>query len=245
MTLTSPACEGTSTCCRGAAAREDLTHALRVKPSLTYVADLLKKLDANERTTSIEPPGRTDPGVPSKSLTYARTLDDAVAAIRNQRTAEASELLDQLIRLDGDRSEAWSLKGALALNVADNVSAAHEHYENALARGGTIYFRVAHDHGQDQLPCIGSMAISPAGVSYSAEGGHRFDWPYAQVAEVDLNKLYGVLIGMFHVRVQADRRSATFNFAAMRNSDDRIVERRVDAQMLAGFINRLRQAGPR
>ena len=80
---------------------------------------------------------------------------------------------------------------------------------------------------------------------YAAEGGHRFEWPYAQVVEADLNKLYGVLIGMFHVRMQVDRRSAVFNFAAMRFSDERVVERTTDAQMVVGFINRLRQGAPR
>jgi len=228
---------------RRAAAREDLTHAIRRKPALTYVSDLLKKLDANEPAAgTIESPGPTT-GAPSQSLGYARTLDDAVTAIRNQRTAEANELLDQLIRMNADRSEAWSLKGTLALSVGGNLAAAHENFENALARGGTIYFPVAHDHGNEQPPCFGSLAINRASLGYSSEGGHRYDWRYADVAEADMNKLYGVLLGMFHVRAQADRRTVSYNFAAMRYGDPRVVERTADAQMIVGFINRLRQAG--
>ncbi len=230
---------------RRAAAREDLSRALRLKPTLTYASDLLKKLDAGERPTGIDPTNRAgggSAGGTSPALTYARMLDDTRTAIGNKRAAEANELLNQLIRLDPGRSEAWTIKGALALD-SDNLSAAHEYYENALARGGTVVFRVAHDHGQDQVPCIGTMSISPTGVLYSSDGGHRFDWPYSQIAEADLNKLYGVLIGEFHLRVQVDRRSGSFNFAAMRFSDDRIVERKADAEMLTGFINRLRQAG--
>ena len=230
---------------RRAAAREDLTHALRLKPAVSHAEDLLKRLDADARLPATEPPARTTPAAPTGGLTYARTLDDAVAAIRNQRNAEAGELLDQLVRLDPARSEAWSLKGALALNVGDNVTAAHEHYEHALARGGTVYFRVAHDHGQDLPPCIGSLALSTTGIMYSSDGGHRFEWPYVQVTEAEMNKFYGVLIGMFHLRVQAAGRGATFNFAAMRLSDQQVVERRLDAELVVGFINRLRQATPR
>jgi tetratricopeptide (TPR) repeat protein len=227
---------------RRAAAREDLNRALQLKPSLTYISDLLKKLDAGEKPTTIETTNKTAPAGASPALAYARTLDDAKAAIGRQRNAEANELLNQLIRIDPARSEAWSIKGALALNAEDNPAAAHEYYENALARGGNVVFRVAHDHGQDQAPCFGSMSVSPAGVSYSSDGGHRFNWPYAQIAEADLNKLYGMLIGMFHLRVQVDRRSLSYNFAAMRFSDDRVVERKADAELLTGFINRLRQA---
>jgi tetratricopeptide (TPR) repeat protein len=227
---------------RRAAAREDLTHAQRLKPSLTYISGLLQQLDAGEKPTSIEPSNRSTPGDASAGLSYARTLDDARAAIGNGRTAEANELLNQLIRLDPKRSEAWSIKGALALNTEDNLAAAHEYYENALARGGSVVFRVAHDHGQDQLPCVGTLSVSPGGVSYSSDGAHRFEWPHAQIAEADLNRLYGVLVGMFHLRVQVGGRSTSYNFAAMRFGDDRVVERKADAELLTGFINRLRQA---
>ena len=227
---------------RRAAAREDLTHAQRLKPSLTYVSDLLKQLDAGEKPTSIEASNRSASGGTSAGLNYARTLDDARAAIGNGRSAEANELLNELIRLDPKRSEAWSIKGALALNTENNLAAAHEYYENALARGGSVVFRVAHDHGQDQLPCVGTLSVSPGGVLYSSDGGHRFEWPHAQIAEADLNKLYGVLVGMFHLRVQAGTRSTSYNFAAMRFGDDRVVERKADAELLTGLINRLRQA---
>ena len=234
---------------RNQAAKDDLSFAMRLDPNVRFAAELLKRLE-------LPPPGATAGGsaggggtraVGSNgvSLQYARLLDDTAAALRAQRMSEASELLDQMIRLDGNRSEAWSLKGTLAMNTFDNLVSAHENFENALSRGGTILFRVGHDHGTEQTPCFGMLGLSPAGVTYSGETGHQFNWPLEAITEAGMNGFYGVLLGMFHIRAQAAGRPSTFNFAVVRNTDAQVVNRRPDAEMLVGFINRLRQARPR
>ena len=231
---------------RNQAAKDDLSFALRLNPNVRFAAELLKRLEPAPGPTAGG--GAGGGGAPAVSggvsLQYARLLDDTAAAFRAQRTSEASELLDQMIRLDANRSEAWSLKGTLAMNF-DNLPSAHENFENALSRGGAIFFRVGHDHGGDQMPCFGVLELSPAGVTYSGEAGHRFNWPLAVISEAALNDFYGVLLGMFHIRAQAAGRPSTFNFAVVRNTDAQVVNRRPDAEMLVGFINRLRQARPR
>ena len=96
----------------------------------------------------------------------------------------------------------------------------------------------------DQQPCLGVLTITGASAAYAGDtGGHRFNWPYATIQEAAINQVYGSAFGMFHIKSQPPgSRSETYNFAAMRRWDQQIVNRRPDAEMLLGFINRLRSA---
>jgi regulator of sirC expression with transglutaminase-like and TPR domain len=225
------------------AARADLGYALRLRPGQKEWTEFLQRLPAANSSSGAGPStGGTTNSPPPPAGGYARLLDDAVAAMRAQRTAEAGELVDQMIRLDASRSEGWSLRGSLAMNAFDNLPTAYEAYENALARGGAIYFRLAHDHGMDQQPCTGMLTITSTSASYAGDtGGHRFNWPYATIQEAAINDFYGSALGMFHIKSQAQgSRSVTYNFVAIRLWDQQIVNRRPDAEMLLGFINRQR-----
>ena len=123
----------------------------------------------------------------------------------------------------------------------DNLTAAYESFENALARGGDASFRLAHDHGPDQQPCFGVLSIAQGNVSFNGEtGGHQFRWPYATIREAAINEFYGSAIGMFHIKAQGGDGTKTFNFAVVRPADRQIVNRRPDAEMLLGFVNRRR-----
>ncbi len=224
------------------AAKEDLAYALRLRPGQTEWTAWLQRLETANPSRPTGGGGGTSPPPPTGG--YTRLVDDALAAIRAQRTAEASELVDQMIRLDASRSEGWSLRGSLAMNAFDNLPTAYEAYENALARGGAIYFRLAHDHGPEQQPCLGALTITGAAASYAGDtGGHRYTWPYASIQEAAINGFYGSAFGMFHIKSQPPGgRSETYNFAVVRQSDQQFVNRRPDAEMLLGFINRQRAA---
>jgi tetratricopeptide (TPR) repeat protein len=229
------------------AAKADLSYALRLRPGQKDWQTLLQRLEAEGPSTAGSVGVSTPSGpasAPPPAGGYARLVDDALAAVRAQRTAEATELVDQMIRLDASRSEAWTLRGSLAINAFGNLSAAYEAYENALARGGPAYFRLAHDHGMDQQPCLGTLTITRALVEYEGDtGGHRYQWPYTAIQEAAINEFYGSALGMFHIKAQAPGgRSQTFNFASIRASDQQIINRRPDAEMLLGFINRQRVA---
>jgi tetratricopeptide (TPR) repeat protein len=229
------------------AAKADLNYALRLRPGHKEWTAFLQRIEASNPSSG-KGAGASTAGAPVSPPPppggYARLVDDAVAAIRAQRATEASELVDQMIRLDASRSEGWSLRGSLAMHAFDNLPAAYEAYENALARGGAIYFRLAHDHGPDQQSCVGTLTITGASAEYAGDtGGHRFNWPYATIQEAAINQVYGSAVGMFHIKSQAPgTRSQTYNLSVIRQSDQQIVNRRPDAEMLLGFINRQRAA---
>ena len=232
------------------AAKADLSYALRLRPGHKEWTAFLQRIEASNPSSG-KGAGASTAGAPASAPPppggYARLVDDAVAAVRAQRTAEASELVDQMIRLDASRSEGWSLRGSLAMHQFDNLPAAYEAYENALARGGAIYFRLAHDHGPEQPRCLGTLTITGAYAEYAGDtGGHRFNWPHATIQEAAINQVYGSALGMFHIKSQPPgTRSQTFNFFVIRQSDQQIVNRRPDAEMLLGFINRQRAAPQR
>ena len=152
-----------------------------------------------------------------------------------------------MIRLDASRSEGRTLRGSMAMNAFDNLPAAYEAFENALARGGSIYFRLAHDHGPEVPPCFGTLTITGAASAFAGDtGGHRYNWPYPTIQEAAINGFYGSAFGMFHIKSQPPGgRSETYNFAVMRQWDQQVVNRRPDAEMLLGFINRQRAAALR
>jgi tetratricopeptide (TPR) repeat protein len=217
----------------------DFRYALRLKPDFTDVSDALRQLEP-----AAEPAASS--GGASPGITYARLLDDTATAIRGQRYAEANELIEQMIRLDPSRSDAWALRGLHAMNSLDNLPAAYESYQNALARGGSIYFRLAHDHGMDEVPCFGMLTVNRSGAVYAGEtGGHQFQWDYAAVREAAMNEFYGSAAGMFHIKAQMPDGTKSFNFIVVRAVDQQIVNRRPDAEMLLGFLNRLKQSSGR
>lgn len=229
------------------AAKADLAYALRLRPGQKEWTAFLQRIEASTPSSGRGAGGSTasaPASAPPPPGGYSRLVDDAAAAIRAQRTAEASELVDQMIRLDASRSEGWSLRGSLAMHAFDNLAAAYEAYENAIARGGAIYFRLAHDHGLEQQPCLGTLTITGANAAYAGDtGGHRFDWPHATIQEAAINEFYGSAAGMFHIKSQAPgNRAQTYNFFVIRPLDQQVVNRRPDAEMLLGFINRQRAA---
>ena len=94
---------------------EDLRYAVRLRPGMKEAADELRRLEAGTGGTATAAASATgprpSPAGSSDSLSYARMLDDAMAATRGQRHAEAAELVERMIRADPARSEGWSLRG--------------------------------------------------------------------------------------------------------------------------------------
>ena len=195
-----------------------------------------------------DPPARVGTGAsPTAEVaprpSYPRLLDDASAAIRVGRLAEASEVIDQLIQLDPARGEGWSLRGMIALD-AGALAVARESYANALARGGAVAFRLVHDHGAGQPPCVGTMLMTPTTIEFTPTAGeHRFQWPYPAIREAAINDIYGSQLGMFHIKAQMTEGTKTFNFVVVRTNDQRIVNRKPEAEMLLGLLNRRRTPG--
>lgn len=222
-------------------ARDDLTFALRLRPGMPEATSMLNALDKSAPASAA--PLRPEPTPPAGAgnVTYARLIDQTVAALRGSRIAEANTLLDQMIGLDPSRPEAFSIRGAMLVDT-NNLTAAYEAYQAALGRGGAIFFRLAHDHGNGLPPCVGAVAVSPAGVRFMGEnGGHQLEWPLNAISEIAINDFYGMALGMLHVKTQAGRRTDTYNFVVVRAGEQQIVNRRPEAVLLVSLVNRLKQ----
>lgn len=190
--------------------------------------------------TPVETPAAARPNAGARP-SYPQLLDEAVTAFRARRLNETADLIDQLIKLDPTRNEGWSLRGLFEIEAGGDLAAAHQSYENALARGGTVAFRVVHDHGSQQQFCVGTMFITPAGVEFTPEtGDHRFRAPYAAIREASINGVYGSQVGMFHIKADFADGQKNFNFAAARSSDQRVVNRKPDAELLLRLVNERR-----
>lgn len=89
----------------------------------------------------------------------------------------------------------------------------------------------------------GAASAGPIHLQSEGEaGGHQFQWPINSVTEAATNAVYGVLVSMFHIRVQPPgQRAAAYNFVSVRPGDTQIVNRKPDADMTLALINRLRQ----
>lgn len=222
---------------------EDYRYATRLRPEMKEVAEALRALESSGSSTSGRgvTPAPAPPGGSTAAPSYERLIDDARAAIGAQRVIEANALIDQMIRLDPARSEGWTLRGSLAMVAFDNLAAAYESYTNALNRGGIVAFRVAHDHGLDQPPCFGPLYLSPTGVDFQGETGHRFTWPHTAIQEAAINDFYGSALGMFHIKTAKASGGSTFNFAVVRPNDVQFMNRRADADMFLSLVNRFRR----
>ena len=91
-------------------------------------------------------------------------LDTATAAIRAGRTAEAGELIDQLIEADPARSEGWALRGAMAMTVYNNLPVAYRWSLIALSRGGAVAF-----------PAGARSRLEPDALRRNLDGHARID----------------------------------------------------------------------
>jgi hypothetical protein len=211
------------------------------RPSVESAPDSTASVHPRDRVADAVAPATPRVVDPAPPPSYSRLLDDAGAAMSGSRFNEAVDLTEQLIRLDASRHEGWSLRGVLALNVYGDLAVARESYENAISRGGRAVFRVVHDHGSGQQPCGGSLFVTPTAIEFMPiAGDHRFQWPYATIREAAVNDIYGSQFGMFHIKAQMDGNTKNFNFAMLRTSDQQLMNRRADAEMLLELVSRQR-----
>ena len=230
---------------RSDSARQDLEFALRLRPGMTEASNMLNTLNRSVPSRPTAAPAEPATAGAGGAVAYARLVDQTAEALRLNRFAEAGTLVDQMIALDPSRGDGWALRGAMLVG-ANNLPGAFEAYQNAIVRGGTVYFRLAHDHGNGLPPCIGPVAISASGIAFTGEnGGHQFRWAPKAISEAALNPFYGVGIGMLHIKTPGARGIDTFNFAVVRANDQQIVNRRPDAELLIALVNSLTQSAGR
>ncbi len=99
--------------------------------------------------------------------------------------------------------------GWIALYGTGDLGAAAAHYRDAMQRGGTVYFRVLHDHQNMtyQNHCEGNLGIGNGRIEFSSPV-HNFRALISDVKEVKSNKwnpLRGGGKDDFHVELKDKR----------------------------------------
>jgi hypothetical protein len=88
-------------------------------------------------------------------------------------------------------------------------------------RGGIVWFRVYHDHGNGSFRqhCSGDLGVAKDRVEFRAQGApHNFNMPLATVVEARANSAVKVLAGVsgdFHIKSSDGR---NFNLVSMSNA---------------------------
>jgi hypothetical protein len=155
--------------------------------------------------------------------------------------AQVQQILTRAIQMDPSNPRAYSGLGELNLYVYNNVGAAMQNDQQAIAHGGEAVFHVVHDHsaGSFVTHCRGFLRVSAAGVRYQPVDApaHAFNSPKAQIREARNNREINLTFGhrgrpsvdlhAFHIRL-ADGQN--FNFAPQSRSGE------AERQMILNFV---------
>jgi len=160
-------------------------------------------------------PGPGRPAVPA-GPDYDDLTDRAIAAMRANNTYVAITDLQQAIKLDSSKPQAYGLLGFAQLYGSHDILSAERSMRAAIERGGGAPFRVYHDH--DKLfnsYCAGSLFVSKNTVTFRGDdGNHTFEANRRDIKEAKINGFVGAQYGAFHLRVgSASSKGDNYNFA--------------------------------
>jgi len=146
---------------------------------------------------------------PQSGASYEDLLRQAANFGRARNYNAAIQANQQAIRANPARPDAYANLGWIALYGTGDLSAAQTHYKDAIQRGGTVFFRVLHDHQNMtyQNHCEGNLGISAGRIEFSSPT-HNFRSAMNEVKEVKANKwnpLRGSGKDDFHVELKDKR----------------------------------------
>jgi len=147
---------------------------------------------------------------------YDDLTDRAVAFMQANNSYGAISLLQQAVKVDPSKPQAYGLLGFAELYGSHDNMAAERSMRAAIERGGGAPFRVYHDHdGFFNTFCQGSLFVARASVTFKGDDGkHAFGANRADIKEAKLNGFMGVQINAFHLKVVVGSgKSENFNFA--------------------------------
>lgn len=162
-----------------------------------------------------QPTPAPGPIVQPQGPTYEDLLRQAANFSRARDYNAAWQANLQAIKLNAARPDAYANLGWIALYGTGDLGAAMTHYQEALQRGGMVYFRVQHDHQNMTYlnRCEGTLGIGGGRIEFTSPE-HSFRAAKAEVKEVKSNKwnpLRGGGKDDFHVELN-DKRN--FNFVS-------------------------------
>jgi hypothetical protein len=146
---------------------------------------------------------------------YDDLVSRANSALQASDFQSVVRLSQQATALNPNRPEAYEVVGIAQLYGLEDVTAASTAMRAARERGGTAAFTVTHDHdGSFQTYCQGQLDIVNFGVSHrSYNGTHSFLVSHDDIKEVGLNRLVGSNLHSFHIKVNQNGKTMTYNFA--------------------------------
>lgn len=167
----------------------------------------------NPNNSAASNPGSAPPQPPA--LKYEDVIAKANGALQAADYQNAIRLSQQAVDIDPNRPQAFEIAGIAQLYGFKDVGAAATAMRAAVQRGGSASFSVTHDHdGFFQSYCQGSLYISSQGVSFrSNDGKHSLAVNRADVKGAGLNSFVGANFYSFHVKVNQNNKSKTYNFA--------------------------------
>ena len=147
---------------------------------------------------------------------YDELTDRAVAAMQANNSPGAINYLQQAVRVDASKPQAYGLLGFAQLYGSHDIAAAERSMRAAIERGGGAPFRVYHDHdGFFNTFCQGSLFVARASVTFKGDDGkHAFGANRADIKEAKLNGFMGIAYNAFHLKVAVGSgKPENFNFA--------------------------------
>ncbi len=125
-----------------------------------------------------------------------KTLMQQAGELDNKHSyQEELAVLDQAIKVDPKRYEAYNLKAQIYLYNFQKFPEAKQNFEASLARGGNAAFHVMHDHGAGNFTskCIGWLYVTRNNVEYRASDAspHRFNAKRGDITDVGASKPFG------------------------------------------------------
>jgi hypothetical protein len=141
-----------------------------------------------------------------------KTLMQQAGELDNKHSyPEELRVLDQAIKVDPKRWEAYDLKAQIYLYNLQKFPEAKENFEASLARGGNATFHVLHDHGAGNFTSksAGWLYVTRSTVEYKASDGSmdKFNAKRGEITDVGSTKPFGAAKGpqidhhAFHMRI--------------------------------------------
>lgn len=154
-----------------------------------------------------------------RAPTYDDLMRQAYGYTRARNYQASMQASQAAMRADPNRPEAYANAGWVALYGSGDLSTAMTNYREALSRGGTVWFRVYHDHLNMtfQQRCAGDLGIARDHVQFASQDqAHNFRIAGSDIKEIQGNRIpFRPVSGDFHIKALDGR---NFNLISVSNS---------------------------
>ena len=150
---------------------------------------------ATGATAATGPSGNAGPGPAAPTGDYKSLIAQASELDKKHSYQDELKVLNQAIKVDPNRWEAYDLKAQVYLYNFQQFPEAKENFEASLARGGNATFHVIHDHGGGNftLKCSGWLYVMRNRLEYKASDSspHKFVAQRSEITDVKQVKPMG------------------------------------------------------